>query len=131
MYLPNKSDVKAIKSNLVVLVSRVLCDHMKVFKSQKGSVAKHIPHPHSTEMATKSDVVVCDVLHKNENKRVDMIDMMSTQDYLGKDFKHTVASGGDLLTVERQQGARRHLADADTPEEGLDHLEPVAEDWPS
>ena len=50
-------------------------------------------------MATKSDVVVCDVLHKNENKRVDMIDiMMSTQDYLGKDFKHTVASGGDLLT---------------------------------
>ncbi len=129
-YLPNESDVKAIKSNLVVLTSRVLCEYMKVFKPQKGSVAKHIPHPHSAEMATKFDVVVCDVLHKNENKRVDMIDiMMATQDYLGKDFKHTAASGGDLLTVERQQGARRHLADADTPEEGLDRLEPVAEDW--
>ncbi len=103
---------------------------MKVFKSQKGSVAKHIPHPHSTEMATKSDVVVCDVLHKNENKRVDMIDiMMSTQDYLGKDFKHTVASGGDLLTVDILQMLIHPRYTRDTPEEGLDRLEPVAEDW--
>ena len=120
----------AIKSNLVVLVSRVLCEHMKVFKSQKGSVVKHIQHPHSAEMATKSDVIVCDVLHKNETKRVDMIDiMMASQEFLGKDYPHRVQSGGDLLTVERQQGAKRHLADADTPEEGLDRLEPVAEDW--
>ncbi len=75
-YLPNESDVRAIKSNLVVLTSRVLCEHIKMFKRQKGSVVKHIPHPHSAEMATKSDVVVCDVLHKNETKRVDMIDIM-------------------------------------------------------
>ncbi len=75
-YLPNESDVRAIKSNLMVLASRVLCEYMKVFKPQQGSVVKHIPHPHSAEMAKKSDVIVCDVLHKNETKRVDMIDIM-------------------------------------------------------
>ncbi len=76
-----------MKSNLVVLVSRVLCDHMRVFRwSQR---AKHIPHPHSAEIAKKSDVIVCDVLHKNE------IDIM--MGFLGKEYTHT---GGDLLTVE-------------------------------
>ncbi len=49
--------------------------------------------------------------------------MMASQEFLGKDYPHRVP------TVERQQGAKRHLADADTPEEGLDRLEPVAEDW--
>ncbi len=104
----------------MVLVSRVLCDHMNVFKSQKSSVAKHIPHPHSTEMATKSDVVVCDVMHKNENKRVDVIDiMMSTQDYLLQAHRSIRRRQWRDSRVERQQGARRYLADADTPEEGL------------
>ncbi len=34
-------------------------------------------------------------------------------------------------SIERQQGAKRHLADADTPdhEAGLDRLEPMAEHW--
>ncbi len=82
---------------------------MKVFRSQR---AKHIPHPQSAEMAKKSDVIV---LHKNETKRADMINiMMASQEFLGKEYTQRVASGG---TVER---------DADTPEEGLDHLEPVA-----
>ena len=73
---------------------------------------------------------MCDVFHKNETWRDHMIDIMEmTQDFLGDGFSHTVASGGDLLTIERQQPARRHLADADTPRERLEHLEPVSEDW--
>ncbi len=80
---------------------------MKVFKSQKGSVVKHIQHPHSAEMATKSDVIVRDVLHKNETKRVDMIDiMMASQEFLGKDYPHRIPSGGDLLIVVDSRGNR-------------------------
>ncbi len=108
---PSPPDISKDNPSKAVLVSRVLCDHMKVFRSQR---AKHIPHPHpqSAEMAKKSDVIV---LHKNETKRADMINiMMASQEFLGKEYTQRVASGG---TVER---------DADTPEEGLDHLEPVA-----
>ena len=50
---------------------------------------------------------------KNETRQDHMIDIMEmTQDYLGDGFSHTVASGGGLLTIERQQAACRHLADA-------------------
>lgn len=116
-FLPNTFDVKAIKDNLVVLVSRVLCSYIRLFKSQKNSVTKHIPHLHSDEMAKKSDVIVCDVFHKQETKRDHMIEIMQmTQEFLGPDYTHTVASGGDLL-------------DADTPRERLELLEPVTEDW--
>jgi len=44
-------------------------------------------------LPTESDVSG-DVLHKNENKRVDMIDItLETQTYLGQGFKHRVLSG--------------------------------------
>ena len=75
-------------------------------------------------MTKKSEVVVCDVFHKNEAKRVDMIDIMEmTQNFLGDSFTHTVASGGDLTS------AHRHMANAETSKERLEHLEPVSEDW--
>ena len=90
----------------------------------------HIAHCYSADMSNKSSVVVYDVFHKQDNKRDHMIEIMQmTQDFVGKDYTHTVPSGGDLLTVERQQGARRHMADGDTPRERLELLEPVAEDW--
>ncbi len=129
-FLPNSSDIMAIKNNLVVLVGRILCTYIRGFKSQKKSVTSHIPHLHSAEMSTKSSIVVCDVFHKQEIKSDHMIEIMQmTQGFLGDNFAQTVASGGDLLTVERQLGARRHMADADTPSERLELLEPVAEDW--
>lgn len=51
----------------------------------KGSVCSHIAHAHTKEnahtkeMATKSEVIVLDVLdvlHKNETKGADMIDII-------------------------------------------------------
>ena len=75
-FLPTVSDLSAIKSNLVVLVSCVLCRYIKVLKPQKHSLVMHIPHTHSTEMASKSEVAVLDVLHKNETKSADMVDIM-------------------------------------------------------
>ena len=124
------SDLSAIESNLVVLVSRVLCQYIKVLKPQKRSLVMHIPHTHSAEMATKSEVAVLDVLHKNETKSADMVDIMrEQQSYLGEGFTHTVLSGGNHVTCERQQGSKRHLMDSDTRTGRLELLEPCVEDW--
>ena len=82
-------------------------------------------------MSEKSDVVVLDVLMKDETKHSDMISIMETmQNYLGKDYdkKRRVLSGGDLLTCERQQGSQKHMMCGNTPRERLEILEPVAED---
>ena len=60
-FLPTMSDLSAIERNLVVLVSRVLCQYINVLNPQKRSLVMHIPHAHSAEMATKSEVAVLDM----------------------------------------------------------------------
>ena len=55
-FLPNALDVKSIQNDMEVLVSRILCDYIKIFNCQKKSVVKHIPHEYSSEMAHKSEV---------------------------------------------------------------------------
>ena len=119
-FLLTEEDVKAIKSNLVVLVSHILC------------LPARINHAYSKEMAQKSEVVVLDVLMKNEVKGSDMLEIMQTmQAYLGKDYPATkrVLSGGDQVTCERQVGAKRHVMDSDTPSDRLDVFEVQTEDW--
>ena len=83
-------------------------------------------------MSRKSDVVVMDVLMKDETKHSDMISIMETmQKYLGEDYneQRMVLSGGDLLTCERQLGSQKHRMCGNTPREQLQILEPVNEDW--
>ena len=129
-FLPTEAELSAINSHLVVLVSRVLCKYIKVLRSHKRSVVKHIPHSYSSEMASKSEIAVLDVLHKNETKSADMVDIMREQQtYLGEGYTHTVLSGGDHVTCERQQGSKRHVMDSDTRTGRLELLEPCAEDW--
>lgn len=131
-FLPTCEDVEAVKSNLVVIVSRVLTQYISALAPLSKSITKHIRHRYSTEMSQKSDVVVLDVLMKDENKHSDMISIMKTlQGYLGDDCSEEmkVLSGGDLLTCERQQGSQKHMMCGNTPRERLEILEPVAEDW--
>ena len=83
-------------------------------------------------MTEVSQTHFLDVLLKNEARASDMIDIMETmQSYLGEHFPSDkkVLSGGDQLTNERQCCAQRHLMDSDSPEERLQLLEPVCEDW--
>ena len=83
-------------------------------------------------LSERSEVIVLDVLIKNEASRSDMIDIMKCMhDYLGKEYptERRVPSGGDQLTCERQVGAQRHTMDGDTIEDRLGLLEPVTEDW--
>ena len=69
--------------------------------------------------------IVLDVLHKNEAKHEDMLDIMRIQQsYLEPHLNVTRLSGGDQLTCKRQRCVKRHTMDGDTAIERLDYLEP-------
>ena len=125
-FLPQSTDIQAVKANLVILVRRILTEFLTKV------VPKHILHQYSNKMAEKSEVIVLDVLMKNETKHEDMLDIMrAMQDYLGESYpqERCVASGGDHLTCERQRAAKKHHMDENTKKERLDILELVIEDW--
>ena len=131
-FLPTREDVLIVKNNLVILVSRILTQYIQGLSCLAKAVPQHITHRYSKEMSSKSEVVVLDILMKNENYHSDMVEIMTTmQDYLGSEYPsdRRVTSGGDHLTCERQLGAQRHMMDGDTPRDRLELLEPQAEDW--
>lgn len=131
-FLPVEDDVIAIQQNLVIIVSRILTQYIRGLSVFAKAVPQHTQHQYSAEMAKKSEVIVLDVLMKNEACRGDMIDIMHCmQNYLGTEYpsEKKVLSGGDQLTCERQVGAQRHTMDGDTVIDRLGLLEPVTEDW--
>ena len=77
-FLPSKDDITVIQEDLNVLVSRILGEYIKNLQELKRLVTKHSPRPYSDEMAAKSQVVVLDVLHYNENESSDMVEIMRT-----------------------------------------------------
>lgn len=106
-----------MKSNLVVLVARLLTEYIKDLSPLSKSVPQHITQGYTEQMSRRSEVAVLDVLRKNEACHSDMVDIMNKmQSYLGPEYTSDkrVASGGDQLTCERQVGAQRHLMDGDT-----------------
>ena len=131
-FLPSSDDVRAIKENLVKIISRILTKNISWLTPLAKYVPQHILHHYSREMAQKSEVYALDVLMKNEAKHADMIEIMrKIQGYLGEEYdgERRVASGGDQLTCERQVGAQRLTSCANTSAERLQLLEPVTEDW--
>ena len=131
-FLPTQEDIDGVRSNLVVLVSRLLVQYFKDLTFLSKYVPNHIKHKYSQQMSKKSEVAVLDVLMKNEATSTGMLDIMKAmQDYLGDDYppQKKVASGGDQLTSERQAAAKRHMMDCDTPKDRLQLVEPQTEDW--
>lgn len=132
LFLPTYEDVSKVKSNLVILVSRVLTQYISGLIPLRKAIPNHILHMYSKEMSKKSEVVVLDVLMKNETKHSDMIDIMSAlHEYLGRAYNQDrrILNGGDQVTCERQVGSQRHMMCGNTRRERLEVLEPVAEDW--
>ena len=76
----------------------------------------------------RSEVVVFDILHKNDMSNTGMLEIMEAQQTF---LEHNciVLLGGDQLTSERQRCAKTHVMNGDTQEDCLDLLEPVVEDW--
>ena len=129
-FLPSREDMKVILSDMEVLVARILCDYVKDLRQLKKFVVPHIPHTYSDKMADKSDVLVLDVLQKNETKSSDMVHIMREMaSYLGASYSHVALTGGDHVTCEREQGAKRHVMCSNTREGRLEQLEPCVEDW--
>ena len=60
-----------MKSNLVIIVSRILTKYFSQLAPFAKVVQKHILHLYSAEMSNKSDVFVLDILMKNETKNKD------------------------------------------------------------
>ena len=121
-----------VNNNLFVLVSEILTEFFTSLAPFSKLVPKHIFHKYSSQMSKKSNVVVLDVLMKNETKHKDMLEIMTTlQEYLGESYPddRPVLSGGDQLTCERQVGAQRHMMCGNTARERLELLKPVVEDW--
>ena len=107
-----------------------MCDYIKDLWELKRLVVAHIPHTYSYMMAEKSEVNVLDVLHKNETKSSDMVQIMRKMaSYLGVPYQLTALSGGDHVTCEREQGAKRHVMCSNMREGRLEQLEPCVEDW--
>ena len=85
-----------VKSNLVLLVSHVLTQYLSGLAPFSKTISKHITHKYTAEMSKNSEVVVLDVLMKNETVGRD------------HDESRSVVSG-DLLTCKRQLGAQKHV----------------------
>ena len=88
-FLPTYDDVERVKGNLAVLVSwfptKYMYMYFKSLSPLSKAVPQHISHQYSAQMSKKSEVVVLDVLMKNEVEASDMLDIMHTvQAYLGK-----------------------------------------------
>lgn len=53
-FLPTVQDQKKQRHNYIVLVSRMLVEHLESFSFLKEVCIRHIPHKYSKEMAQKS-----------------------------------------------------------------------------
>ena len=78
-FLPSITDIQSLRRTFVILISRILCKYIKGLACISDVVPKHILHTHTDVMAKKSDTIVLDVLHKNEAKHDDMLDIMRIQ----------------------------------------------------
>lgn len=55
--LPSQLDHDILKSNMAILVARILKQHMKFFESYGSGLERHITHKYYQEMSRKSEVV--------------------------------------------------------------------------
>ena len=56
-YFASLDDLRAIMERMVILVSRILVDHVPFFKRFSKEVNRHIEHTYSKESALKSELV--------------------------------------------------------------------------
>ena len=55
--LPTKADEESLKTEMVVVVERILVEELDAFNSSKAQVEWHIPHQYSAESSQKSVIV--------------------------------------------------------------------------
>ena len=55
--LPSQDEQAYIKSNMIILVFRVICQYLTAYKEFTSAVIHHIPHEFSSQMKQKSEQV--------------------------------------------------------------------------
>jgi hypothetical protein len=132
--LPTVGDCIDIRENYIVLAARIIVNSLPHFAFLKNCIVEHIPHQFSKETEKKSVIVPLGVIPKNENVNEEMLEIMETmQQYIPTNQAtqqvHTVAFGGDQLTVERCRGVQSTRVNSDNEIDALLGLHPFASDW--
>ncbi|KAJ8299422.1 hypothetical protein KUTeg_023482 [Tegillarca granosa] len=122
-------------------VARILSD-MKPFAWMKTVIPTHIHHSYSASMSQRNEVFNLPIIHKNEAKYEDCLDIMDTMENCLQQVyreahgnlemleKFKVVTGGDQLTKVRFDGAANLRLLSPTAAGRLDHLKPrICELW--
>ena len=132
-FLPSVADTASLRSKYIVLVSRVLVDKLQFLRKYADVVPKHIVHPLTTEMSSKSTVVPLGVIPKNENKNEELISLLEiVQEYIPRTQEgdpQMCVIAGDQLTSERIYNAQLIRSASETSEMRLDCFLPIHSDW--
>lgn len=130
-FIISDTELNEIVSDLSLLFGRIIVEHFPWLKFAKSAVNEQT-YEMPDGMADKNKVIPLPILHKNEQKYADVVDILdSYQELCEQTFAtaqkplHTVHVGGDQLTRERFSGAKALRAAALTPSERLESLNPV------
>ncbi|KAJ8300062.1 hypothetical protein KUTeg_021581 [Tegillarca granosa] len=119
MFLKN-TEFGRLESSYIILVARILSD-MKPFAWMKTVIPTHIHHSYSASMSHRNEVFNLSIIHKNEAKYEDCLNIMDTIENCLQQV-YTEAHGGDQLTKVRFDGAATLRLLSPTAAGTLDHI---------
>jgi hypothetical protein len=134
-FLLSPEDCSTLRDNYVILIARMLVQHLTFLQPFRKCVPQHIQHEYSEIMKQKSTVVPIGVIPKNENVTEEMVQIMEDlQMYAptltqGEHSLKRILFCGDQLTVERARSSQEARINSDTMQEALLGLEPAIADW--
>ncbi|XP_072039751.1 uncharacterized protein [Amphiura filiformis] len=133
LVLPNVLTNAALRSSWIVLIGRIISEHITSFAWFKDHLPDLIPHEHMAEAGKKSETVGLGVLPYNENTKEGMKEIMKNKHTRvpghGTPDRCKIIDAGDLLTAMRGSAAQENVRDANKPGDALDDLIPVIADF--
>ncbi|CAG2242079.1 unnamed protein product [Mytilus edulis] len=133
-FIPSEEDYNLITTDYIILMSRVVFEHIPYFKKFSDIVPINISTPCSPNLKKKSEVIPLPVLFKNEQYYQDVVGILDfyekclkdAHDKAGKQLHNqTYQIGGDQLTRERFSGAKSLRAHHLNPSDKFTHLSPI------
>uniref|UniRef100_A0AAV2LIY4 DUF6589 domain-containing protein n=1 Tax=Knipowitschia caucasica TaxID=637954 RepID=A0AAV2LIY4_KNICA len=122
-----------MRREFIVLGTRILTQHLSVFKPFKHVVVHHMPHQYSEDMSKCSTDYPLGLLFKDENKTSDLVDTLRhiQKEYVpkGPNGVSNVLVGGDRLTEGNCRNLQWAFSDGATKEDRLEGLVFKFEDW--
>ncbi|XP_019624892.1 PREDICTED: uncharacterized protein LOC109470395 [Branchiostoma belcheri] len=131
--LPSPNTQACLRSEFIIIGSRILTRHVPAFRRFSPVIINHIPHQYSDVMSQPSTEFPLGLLFKNENVRGDLVDMLQ---YMQREYVprtqngvDSIFVGGDRLTEGNSRNAQWSFAEGECPEERLEGLLFQFLDW--